>query len=387
MPFEFETKPISDALDAIAGGNMPHAYFAHSGLTDDDAKALAKALRKGDGVESLNLEGNHITDAGMHLILDAITGMDTLLELTIENIRTTAAIPAHLARILPQLPSLMTLRCSSPEEGFLEELYAVAEQCRHKNLLELKNTLMQGTTGSTSWNCFSRPHMQENRHKAVDLLGLISQPGPEGLGLAQLIDIIDRWPSITHHNELKKGQVEWVEKRFYGFLDGLPTVDPGQPVTIDTLLTPDESGKTPLDNPRVWQQMSLLIAQAAEQGNPMTIEGLRHLSPSGLPYLAEGLLAAPAAIIRAFGKQGEFIDPASLLDPETNAPSALMESLIAGGTLGDVLNSDYCRHGNAQGWLTALRAVPEEAKGQIPNPHALQLQLSRIAQTSQLGRA
>lgn len=282
--------------------NLTSLGLNRAGISDDMAVRLADVYRNNPGITQIRLPNNNIKDKGLVAIMEAIRGRNNMTVIQFD------------------------------ESIFSSKGYKVAEDViidgGMKNLYPAKgiNKKIENYATDNMWvlKQLWRDMGEEECREMTPL---------------KLQQIYERLPGIyiTNANEDKEG-VRVSE--FQGYIETLPTLTADN-FSYGTFVKRNETGKAPIDNPRMWDRLPVILEKQNERG--VYFRGRDLISKDGRSP-KESLVKAAER-----GKLGVFF-------AEKNWEGASPEELKA-----------------------VMRVLSPEMREQIPNRHSLTATVNQTA--------
>ena len=293
--------------------------FHHADITDDEAVELAQALKQNPNLKRVILYGNEIGNKGAVALAELMVEKKDTLEgmwLYTNKIGEVGALAiADAMKGNTQLVQLLLFDNSFGEQG-LDVLEKSILSTGSRNL-----TQVSGVSYNTEMRCMIN---KKNVVERSEQLGQYRLDPP-----IIWLEILECLPAIRN-NEVHPVTQEIED--FLAFVDTLPSVELTSELRFADLHKVErETGFTPLDNPRTWQNFGQVIA--------------------------------------TLGANGQRIGAAELLSDGKASPF-LKRAIMYGKALPLFTKANW--QGASAGELKAvLNVLPKDFKDKIPNQHAL----------------
>lgn len=373
----------------------------HNPFTPQNAQHIADGLRGKTELTEVNLSHCRLDAEGMAIVAGALATCPNIRYLSLNDNPLGPEGAAILANTLQALPMLEVLKMKDCRHG-LEGLKAVTEGVTHcRRLVELDCSDhapdMRQLGGDIMCALFEKktnPNLIINHPSSIAsdelrkanrerLLEFDSAFRGRPLGEMRASDIgiaYDLLPGMTRATGTDARNYRGLRD----YVDSLPRVDDREHITLADLTEQGTDGRTPLGNPRTWQQLHKVLDKLEAAGERITLDLLLQPNRDGESYLAVGLATAPDTVIPALNQHGIQITRDVLLDG--NKPGSHFEALLKRCAGAELFTLD-----NWQGHTPAeMRQVhshlPPEQQTQVPL-HALAFEMQgSLEQASGRGR-
>ena len=157
-----------------------------------------------------------------------------------------------------------------------------------------------------------------------------------------------------------------------------PAISPNAVASKAELFAPDGRGNAFMDHPDSWQNFDRLVVRLHALGEHITKDDLMAENSRGVPWIEKA--AMHGELDRVMQYLGEIEQPLTLADlVQDGAATPLLESVAWHGQAGALFREDDWEDRNPHELTTLYRALPEEAKLDVTNYHALSASLARTA--------
>lgn len=148
-------------------------------------------------------------------------------------------------------------------------------------------------------------------------------------------------------------------------------------LTKEELLEQNEAGLCPLDSNLTWYRFPQVREAITEGGKRLTKEELLAVSRDGKSYLQRGIECEQGReIFAAMKEAGEYFTPDELLDGQSK-PNRLLDTIIKAELVADLFCMEFWQEQPAGEMRKLHQSLPEEAKAEVQNLHALSAEISR----------
>ena len=341
-------------------------YFHDSGLGSPQIAVLAPALAN-HPLRILNLHGNEIDAEGMKTLAEALHGHASLASIAVGMNPHTPESYHHLSNLLENtaLANLCFVG-TQPIEGS-NALYQKAMELRNPNLIEID----PNPGGDV------QKFMQKNINTTWMLATRIKKTDEASWDKGFIFNAYRRRHAMyycEHMQEVERqpGDRKILE-RSWRKLDEFITTLPPAPASLSlaALTTVDNNGYSPLDNPSLWNGFAEISQKLVVQGTPITKDFLLQPDKEGNPHIHAGIRAGKLSeMIEAIGMNGETLTADDLLETD-RSPGSLLKLIIDEGQLPQLFTEQNWNSQPPEARKAVYRALPEAAKAQITNLHAL----------------
>ena len=391
------TEKFDDFVDALDGNTSVQSLeLGCNGLTGAEFKRIAHALRDNTELDTLDLSQNNLGDEGMVALAELIGHLPKLARLHIGENNITNVGLETLRQVIEGHPSLMVINAqknhntSDAVVTFTETVSGLPRLCGlsldtkggwdGETIARMNAPMEALQSKNLSYMIPNTPPVQQrsgaNGMKGRMLFAALESAKP--IPTLTLFQIPDRLPILNTIAHLDSGDDEPtpdIDKLYAEKLDALPQLAPNAPLTLELLLTPDEKGYTPLDNPRNWEVRPELF-ETVNAWLAQKPDLIAKRTPQGLTLLDYTLVAAPdcAAQIAALNESGLQLQRDFLLENGELTPVAAW--LADEDKLGAIFTIENWLGTSVRDFRTTVCTLPEPAQAQIPNYYRLLSELS-----------
>lgn len=433
------TKPLSEILDAVREGRSAELEINVSSLNGEDLQNIARTVRSAPQLNKLVIGQGQINDAACGLLAEAISHRNDIQEFGFIGVPASGEGCAVIAEALAHNKDLKILRfptCRLGSEavtafaGLIDKLDDFRElfltqgtwdQASHDTLsnalIKHKNLITINTMGHVGYtlddsileqNLLAQPQQNllsmygtssdvlkgkiklnfERREKTHAFLRELQDKPEDRVVLSEhitpqhIIDIEAQTPALASYTPARHEGYD----RFQFFYDTLPTLPEGQQPNIETLLTPDETGFTPLENPKTWQQYPDLLSTLAAN-HELKHENYIRQTPKGSTLLEMACAFRPVAeVTSALNASGVRIGKDALIH-EDGSTTSLLHTIHSKGELRDLFSYDNWIGGERHEVDSTIQALPDNVRIAVPPLNRLKLALDRTQRShAQIGR-
>ena len=268
---------------------------------------LAQIIAQSPDMEDISLTGTEFTDQGIKQLHSSVSGHDNI---------ATSKIAAD-ANSTEAINDCIQLMLQSQSINFIHSDLWLREDADFQALYDLASH-----NSSANYDRLDNAFDSESRLKT------------DTLSCLELAELEARSASIKDDHGPKRGALEQIN----AFIDTLPISSP-ETCTREELLTPNDKGYAPIDNPRIWKHMDEILDALNEKGTPLTVEDfLQQREKNGESHsLLETVLAGKGAgKLKTLNNAGIQI-PLDVMVQDGEA-SPLLQNLLDQGTAKHLLS-------------------------------------------------
>ena len=367
-------RALADAL--ATNETLETLTISSAGLGDTGATILAEGLARNRTLKHITLSGNGIGDAGAVALAKALRSHEGLYEFTIhDNKEIGKAGALALVGSLSQNRNLVKFKMGYIQDAAVrEEVMQTYESAingsNHKNIAT--NCL-----GSVN-NPVHYKQVRDNQAFAAALKLRYLRPMTSDFShipVSALQEIRERENSIRENGGSESYKIV---DAVMAYMHTLPTVEPEAITSPEELFNTDDNGKTPLDNPLVWEKMPAISRRLVGLGEPLTLEHLQREKYHGQSFFD---LAPKRFLIPALNEAGIQVRKSFLLDDQ-NQPTPFFEEMIKDKATDYLFTHKNWRGAHQQELKAVIKAVPESQRP--ANRHTL---FATLRSTAEHGRA
>ena len=375
---------FTDVTVAELAANLPHAQklqrlnLDHNAITEVGAIALAAGITPLTNLNRLHLDGNAIGDAGAIALAEALRGKD-MQTLSVQGCSIGPKGLAALAEVMAEQPNLLYFNATRNEWGRDDDLSIVEPFFKAGH-----TSLMTTITGHPALQEMA----DENKAIAKDLVAKVG--GSIGQIRQVYFDASHRMTALIgmarqspNNPNIIAGITSHMDREFAGHAwnstwSALETIS--DPETLFTALTENNSGNTPLSNPKVWEKFPEITEKLAAAGKPLTKAHLMRQFKSSPTYLELGTRGGYLSdIMDVIHAEGERLGYDELLDAD-NKPTAILQAAIDARDVGPLFRAENWVGATTRDLQKVYDVLPVTEKPQVPM-HTLGIQLKRDERT------
>lgn len=355
-------------LEEVRNGTRSELAWSDRNITDDDVLLLIEAVVQSNSFVNLQLKNNPITDVGIRALAGLLTTSDALFAFDLRNTQVTDEGIKEFSQVLACSRNCCQINLDS--EAVTAESYA----CFEAAILAHSNpNLIDASPLSDPVQAYCEAQITEAEELAD---AIIEVQDPYCFTTREW----NRFFSCNYLISSALSEEAWGHfQTVLAFINRLPLFTADTIQSPEQLVTADENGVTPLDNPKIWKEFPGICEALAKAGTPLTLKHLLETNRDGESFLLSACACAPLKELMAgLHASNLYIRSDLIKAPDSKAPSALLECVIDRGqhAINILFSKNNWVGASSADFRSAYAVVPKDVREQIPNTHQLTAKLS-----------